>query len=170
MKQGVTRRKVLAYMRKEPNARPKEIAKAVGVSISCVYNIKHELRKAQKLAESTSMLKLPPKLASKPIRIQFIEPHQKEVNKTKAILHTISKGRLRIAGRNGEFDNVNHPPHYKVGGIEVIDFIESKGLTYNLGNVVKYVSRADHKGNKLEDLKKAQWYLNREVSNLEKSK
>jgi hypothetical protein len=173
MKQGVTRRKVLAYMRKEPNAKTKEIARAVGVSISCVYNVKYELRKAQKLAESTSTLKLPPKLASKPIRIQLIKPieeHQKEVNKTKAILHTISKGRLRIAGRNGEFDNVNHPPHYKVGGIEVIDFIESKGLTYNLGNVVKYVSRADHKGNKLEDLKKAQWYLNREVSNLEKSK
>lgn len=170
MKQGVTRRKVLAYMRKEPNAKPKEIAKAVGVSISCVYNVKYELRKAQKLAESTSTLELPSKLASRPVRIQFIEPHQKEVNKTKAILHTISKGRLRIAGMNGEFDNVNHPPHYKVGGIEVIDFIESKGLTYNLGNVVKYVSRADHKGNKLEDLKKAQWYLNREVSNLEKSK
>jgi hypothetical protein len=182
MKQGVTRRKVLAYMRKEPNAKPKEIARAIGVSISCVYNVKYELRKAQKLAESTSTLKLPPKLASKPIRIQLIKPieeHQKEVNKTKAILHTISKGRRRIQGWNPDdnpnylvrqVDVVNHPPHYKVGGIEVIDFIESKGLTYNLGNVIKYVSRADHKGNKLEDLKKAQWYLNREVSNLEKSK
>jgi hypothetical protein len=61
-------------------------------------------------------------------------------------------------------DNVNHPAHYKVGGIETIDFIEAKSLSYNLGNVVKYLTRADHKGNKLEDLKKAQWYLNREVS------
>jgi hypothetical protein len=68
------------------------------------------------------------------------------------------------------YDNVNHPSHYKVGGIETIDFIEAKSLSYNLGNVVKYLTRADHKGNKLEDLKKAQWYLNREVSNLEKSK
>lgn len=65
-------------------------------------------------------------------------------------------------------DNVNHPPHYKVGGIETIDFIEAKSLSYNLGNVVKYLTRADYKGNKLEDLKKAQWYLNREVSNLSK--
>ena len=67
-------------------------------------------------------------------------------------------------------DMVNHPPHYKAGGIETIDFIEAKGLGYHLGNVVKYVSRADLKGAKLEDLKKAQWYLNRAVSLLEKTK
>jgi len=160
MKQGVTRRKVLAYMRKEPNARPKEVARATGVSISCVYNVKHELRKAQKLAESA---------------------HDHEVGRVKGLLDTITQGavRRRIQGWNPDdnpnylvrqVDVVNHPAHYKVGGIEVIDFIESKGFSYNLGNVVKYVSRADHKGNRLEDLKKAQWYLNREVSNLEKSK
>jgi hypothetical protein len=67
-------------------------------------------------------------------------------------------------------DNVNSPAHYKAGGIETIDFIEAKRLGYNLGNVIKYVSRADHKGNKLEDLKKAQWYLNREIANMEKAK
>lgn len=65
-------------------------------------------------------------------------------------------------------DNVNHPPHYKAGGIETIDFIEAKSLNYNLGNVVKYITRADLKGNKLEDLKKAQWYLAREIKNLSK--
>lgn len=65
-------------------------------------------------------------------------------------------------------DKINHPSHYKVGGIETIDFIEAKDLGYHLGNVVKYISRADHKDNKLENLKKAQWYLNRAVSNLEK--
>lgn len=64
-------------------------------------------------------------------------------------------------------DMVNHPPHYKAGGIETIDFIEAKNLGYHLGNVVKYLSRADLKGNKLENLKKAQWYLNRAVDNLE---
>jgi hypothetical protein len=63
-------------------------------------------------------------------------------------------------------DTVNHPPHYKVGGIETIDFIEAKKLDYNLGNVVKYITRADHKGNKLEDLRKAQWYLTREIETL----
>jgi len=62
-------------------------------------------------------------------------------------------------------DPVNHPSHYKVGGIETIDFIESKELGYNLGNVVKYITRSDHKGNKLQDLQKAQWYLNREIAN-----
>jgi hypothetical protein len=66
------------------------------------------------------------------------------------------------------FDNVNHPSHYKVGGIETIDFIEAKQLDYHLGNVVKYISRAEHKDEKLENLKKAQWYLNRAVSNLSK--
>jgi hypothetical protein len=60
-------------------------------------------------------------------------------------------------------DPVNHPTHYKVGGIETIDFIEAKQLDYNLGNVVKYITRADHKGNKLEDLRKAQWYLTRAI-------
>ena len=60
-------------------------------------------------------------------------------------------------------DMVNHPPHYKIGGIEVIDFIEAKGFGYNLGNVVKYIARAGKKGSTLEDLQKARWYLNREI-------
>jgi hypothetical protein len=65
-------------------------------------------------------------------------------------------------------DNVNSPTHYTTGGIETIDFIEAKTLNYNLGNVVKYVSRSDYKGKKLEDLKKARWYLCREINNLSK--
>jgi len=63
-----------------------------------------------------------------------------------------------------EADQVNHPEHYRVGGIETIDFIEKKNLGYNLGNAVKYISRADHKGNRLQDLQKAQWYLSREIA------
>ena len=46
-----------------------------------------------------------------------------------------------------------------MGGIETYDFIKSKLLSYELGNVVKYVARAEWKANKLEDLKKARWYL-----------
>ena len=64
-----------------------------------------------------------------------------------------------------EPDPVNHPEHYKTGGIETIDFIEAKSLGYNLGNVVKYITRSDHKGDKLQDLQKAAWYLNREIAN-----
>jgi Protein of unknwon function (DUF3310) len=60
-------------------------------------------------------------------------------------------------------DPVNHPAHYKAGGIETIDFIEAKGLNYRLGNVVKYITRADHKGNRKQDLEKAMWYLKREI-------
>jgi len=61
-------------------------------------------------------------------------------------------------------DNIN-PSHYKVGGIETIEYIKAKLSPeafkwYLQGNILKYVSRADHK-NWLEDLKKAQWYLNR---------
>jgi hypothetical protein len=61
---------------------------------------------------------------------------------------------------------VNHPKHYTAGEFEVIDVIEDQKLCYHLGNVVKYVSRADHKGRKLEDLEKAQWYLMREIANI----
>lgn len=64
-------------------------------------------------------------------------------------------------------DNVNHPSHYTDGNIEVIDYIEDKQLGFHLGNVVKYISRAGKKGDTLEDLKKAQWYLNRYIKKLE---
>lgn len=75
-------------------------------------------------------------------------------------------------------DVINHPQHYTLGKIEVIDFIEDKGLNFNLGNVVKYVARAGHKKSSgksmdakaLEDLKKAQWYLNREIATRESMK
>lgn len=61
-------------------------------------------------------------------------------------------------------DPVNHPAHYKTGGIETIDFIEAKEFNYNMGNAVKYISRAEYKGNKQQDLEKAIWYLNRELA------
>lgn len=63
---------------------------------------------------------------------------------------------------------VDHPAHY--GGAdntyEAIKVIEAWELGFNLGNVVKYISRAGKKGSKLEDLKKAQWYLSREIEKL----
>lgn len=58
-------------------------------------------------------------------------------------------------------DMVNHPPHYTTGKIEVIDFIEDQRFGYCDGQVIKYVSRFRHKGNAIEDLKKARWYLDR---------
>jgi hypothetical protein len=65
---------------------------------------------------------------------------------------------------------VNHPAHYNMGNIEVIDIIEGFDLNFHIGNVVKYVLRAPHKGKTLEDLKKARWYLDRYISVLENRK
>ncbi len=65
-------------------------------------------------------------------------------------------------------DAVNHPPHYTQGKIEVIDALEDWKLGFHEGNVVKYVARAKHKKNELEDLKKAAWYLARRIGQLEK--
>lgn len=138
-------KKIANYIAKHPHAKPKQVALATGTNIKLVYNVASRLRK-------------------------MTEVHEKEVDRVADIVNSFTRGRgegqprLRMQG----IDNVNHPTHYKVGGIEVIDFIESKNFGYNLGNVIKYVSRADHKGNKLEDLKKAQWYLTREINNLSK--
>lgn len=57
-------------------------------------------------------------------------------------------------------DNVNHPPHYTAGTMEVIDAIEGLELGFHAGNVVKYVARYKLKGG-VEDLRKARWYLER---------
>ena len=65
-----------------------------------------------------------------------------------------------------EVDVVNHPPHYNFGTFEVLDVIEDWDVSYMLGNVIKYVARSPHKGNPIEDLRKAQFYLNREIERL----
>lgn len=63
-------------------------------------------------------------------------------------------------------NTVDHPSHYTDGKIEVIDFIEDKHMNYHLGNAIKYISRAGKKNpdKYAEDLQKAIWYLNREIS------
>jgi hypothetical protein len=66
-------------------------------------------------------------------------------------------------------DDVNHPAHYTLGGIEVIDAIEAWSLGFHRGNVVKYVARAGRKRDVLTDLKKARWYLDREIARIEGS-
>lgn len=84
----------------------------------------------------------------------------------------------RIQQDKAPVDLVNHPPHYKKGGIECIDYLvaklsgeELKG--YLKGNIIKYLSRAADKADgtkELEDYKKAQWYMNRLVEELSKPK
>jgi len=65
-------------------------------------------------------------------------------------------------------DPVNHPTHYTShpSGVETITVTEH--FCFNLGNAIKYIWRADEKGNALEDLKKAEWYIKREIQRRER--
>ena len=76
---------------------------------------------------------------------------------------------VEIADKGTQPDSVNHPNHYNSGRIEVIDFIEDKELGFHLGNAVKYISRAGRKNpdKTVEDLRKAVWYINRQIERLE---
>lgn len=69
-----------------------------------------------------------------------------------------------------EQDNINSPKHYQVNGLECIDVIEALELPHHLANVVKYLWRCGRKTpNRVEDLKKARWYLDRFISKLEQN-
>lgn len=132
--------KVLRYIKKNPNAKAKEVAGAVGVPVNSVYQIVHNTKKKASVNQAA---------VKKPKGMKVIA--------------------ISTSNRSVKADMVNHPPHYKSGGIETIDFIEAKNLGYHLGNVVKYISRADLKGAKLENLQKAKWYLDRAIANLTKT-
>ena len=68
-----------------------------------------------------------------------------------------------------EDDPVNHPKHYTDGRIEVIEYIEDKNLDFCLGNAIKYISRAGkkEKDKEIQDLRKAMWYIERRIYELE---
>ncbi len=141
---------VREYKKANPKAMPKEISKALGIPVARIYAINnYEKKRVQRLKAK--------KKAARASLVNLVPPtlRGKFLNATQSV---------DMDARTPKADNVNHPAHYKVGGIETIDFIEAKQLNYNLGNVVKYITRADHKGNTQEDLLKARWYLNREIS------
>jgi hypothetical protein len=76
-------------------------------------------------------------------------------------------GARKVAKQITEREMVNHPDHYQgSGGMEVIDIIENYDLGFSLGNAIKYILRSNKKGSAKQDLKKAIWYINREMSNL----
>lgn len=77
---------------------------------------------------------------------------------------TASTDPIRSPAATTASDPVNHPPHYTwlPNGVEVIQITEH--MPFCLGNVVKYVVRADHKGRPIEDLEKARFYLDREIT------
>jgi hypothetical protein len=153
--------KVMSFLVKTPNAKAGDLVKHLGVSKVYAYNLLSSARKKLRMEklprggwrlkprmQSTTTLAVSPavaKLAEQVVQVENL-----------------------IAKHYPTEDTINHPAHYKVGGVETIDFIEAKNLSYHLGNVVKYISRADHKGSRLENLKKAQWYLEREIANASK--
>lgn len=87
-----------------------------------------------------------------------------EQNIDEEAMQTITEKITQTFAESKNEDVINHPSHYTMGKIEVIDFIEDQQLPYHLGNVIKYIARAGHKGDKLEDLKKARWYLDRYIN------
>ena len=157
-------RKVLAYLQANPSAKLTEVAKKFKMTPSYVYKLRinTKLDKALKdgrlpLTKSSIREEVMPKTIAD--RIKLLSTVKAYEEKLKEYTKPLTKSSIKREA----VDKVNHPPHYKVGGIETIDFIEAKKLNYNLGNVIKYITRADHKGSRNEDLQKALWYLNREL-------
>ena len=67
----------------------------------------------------------------------------------------------------GKTDPIPHPAHDAFSAIEPIAVIEAWELGFHLGNAIKYIARAGRKGDRLEDLKKARWYLDREIGRMD---
>ena len=167
---------VANMLRTKPGLKAEDIVKKLKVSKVYAYNLRTQARK--KMVEDTEMVEA---LEKPKHRMQSSEGTIRvpEVGDTVGGLtltrkaqgdsylyrwvneDAVKSGQVEVDAP--EADSVNHPAHYRTGGIETIDFIEAKGLNYHLGNVVKYITRADSKGNRKEDLLKAQWYLNREI-------
>jgi len=67
-----------------------------------------------------------------------------------------------------EVDPVNKPEHYQYSSIQPIDVIDAWELDFYLGSVIKYISRYQRKGKPLEDIKKAAWFINKKIEEMEK--
>jgi len=171
------------YVAANPKAKSAKVAEAVGVTPAYVatvmWNAKKKaiggMKKKKAMTDKSNWKTIA--LASSGIpfyRDSVTDMTTKRMGQL-AYEAGVARAKIRMQSAEGDrqiemfepkADPVNNPAHYTVGGIETIDFIEAKKLGYNLGNVIKYLTRADHKGNKLEDLRKAQWYLAREINSL----
>ncbi len=145
-----------------------EIAKRLGVSKNNVWTViwKEKQKAKQKNTQVERDHDLKVVKAEKECIKKAEALYKKFGAKPKAAKPEAKSKQMTIEEWAGEAkpDPVNHPPHYRSGGIETIDFIESKDLNYRLGNVVKYISRAGKKdSDPVQDLEKAAWYLKREI-------
>lgn len=143
--------KIRRYIKDNPTATTTEIAKHFETRYQNVYAVRRKME--------TPMIAKTTKSNWEQLGLFSSDKPVAGIKVGGLTLTEVADGKVRWT----KPDSINHPAHYKVGGIETIDFIEAKSLDYNLGNVVKYITRADYKGNKLEDLRKAQWYLTRAI-------
>jgi hypothetical protein len=157
------------YVASNPKAKSVDVAKAIGVTPAYVSTVLWNAKKKAKVTKKAKKVTLTlPKPKWEQLGLFSSDKslgqlaYEAGVGMAKARM----EGQRQIEMFEPKADPVNNPAHYTVGGIETIDFIEAKQLGYNLGNVVKYITRADHKDNKMEDLRKAQWYLAREINSL----
>lgn len=140
------------YAAANPKATPREISEALGYKQNYVYAILWANKKKPVVKKAT-----PRKIRPTPQKWKLLHI---SASNTPIVNPQIE---IPITMEEPKSDPVNHPAHYKVGGIETIDFIEAKRLNYNMGNAVKYITRADHKGSRKQDIEKAIWYLKREL-------
>jgi len=172
--------KIRRYLTAHPSMPLKDVAAHFDTTYQIVYMVRKGMPKKVTLTATEAMLanktgvttaeyakqkvkilkgeELPQLKPTKEYSYAWIDTNQLDENAKDALASQL------ITMEEPTPDLVNHPAHYKTGGIETIDFIEAKELNYNMGNAVKYISRAEHKGNKKQDLEKAVWYLNREIA------
>lgn len=145
--------KIRTHITKHPGEKAAEVANKFNTSVGYIYVLKAQMKKAEQGAEQ------------KELAYQAGKGRDRAAWQTVAVMSSSKPLSLPLPITTEEpaADPVNHPAHYKVGGIETIDFIEAKELGYHLGNVVKYITRADHKSNRKQDLEKARWYLDRAI-------
>lgn len=144
------RQEIIEYITANPTAKAAAVAYLFDTSAQVVYQIKSDAGLSKPRTNKTAEPKAAKKAAPRKARAKQVIVEIEEV------------------------DEVNHPPHYLVGGIEVIDYIKAKltpeeFLGYLKGNVIKYISRADHK-NGMIDWGKADWYVDRYRKEVEHSR
>jgi hypothetical protein len=147
--------KIRNYMKDHPEAKAKVIAEAIGTKINYVYTIMHNERKKLKAsATPDSLVKVQGVTMGKDDKTNLTDEQMSR------LVFNATKPKIRM---QRSIDDVNHPPHYKIGGIETIDVIEAK-LTpeefrgYLKGNVVKYLTRIGYKDDAGKDVDKMVWY------------
>jgi hypothetical protein len=147
-------------LQENPNISVAEFMRKTNTSLKKAYTLRWAARKA--LGITARETKTKETLGDMATRLGVTVKQAAEIRHKRVIDQHKYEKEIKAEAKPSS-DPVNHPAHYKTGGIETIDFIEAKNLGYNLGNVVKYITRADHKGNKEQDLLKAAWYLQREI-------